>query len=701
MMKEIAVIAYEKEYALFIKACLEVYFGKYAKINAYSAFDIDRKRYVEEKYIVISAFTMFKKVHEKMRDSAIFQVVKFALSNQQLEYLKALPTDRKILLANIDYRNCMEVITQIYEAGFKELDITAYFGDEKSRDKSIRYAITPNELQMVPKGMETIINIGERVLDINSVIELADKMCIEGVFSSDEARRARNNVISTSRGIERLLGENEKMIDQIKALIELMEDGIILTDLMGRIYLANNTAKAMLRNQSEIIEGFAITDILPELKLNTDDKNHKKLESILSFGGENFIVQISTIFSEQTRRGNIVTLKNFDELEDKQHGIRSRIIGNKHVAKYIFEDIRGESEPIKEAIITGKRMAKSDASVFIMGESGTGKEVFSQSIHNMSNRKKYSFVAVNCSAIPDHLLESEMFGYEEGAFTGAKKGGKIGLFELAHKGTIFLDEIGEMPLSLQSKLLRVLEEKRVSRVGALKLIDIDVRVIAATNRNIKDLIREKKFREDLYYRLNVLPLDVPALRERKEDIPLLLEHFMNTMTRNWTYSDEVMRQLCDYQWPGNIRELRNVVEYLSSLEKAFIDAKDLPRYIFSESVHHEQRKKAAVRAHSYSGNLDFILREGRKIDLIEGILKTLNSSHNSKEKWGRVKIEETLASQGYAHTETEIRNGLRLLNEMGYIFSSRGRGGSKITEKGCALLGDLDQFKVRVENTSK
>lgn len=694
-MKEVAVIAFEQSYAEFIKTCIEVYFGNKATINAYSAGDIDKKEFIEEKFIVISGFTIFKRVYEKIKETAVLEVVRFTLSREQADMLKNVPTNKKILLVNIDYRKCMEVITQIYEAGYKHLDLVPYYGDESTRNKSIVTAITPNEMQMMPPGMENVINIGERVLDVNSVIDLADKMGIDGIFNTEEARKARNSVLLTSSGIEKLLGENENLIEQIKALMELMDDGIILTDLMSQIYLANKKAKSMLRNKSEIIEGFDVADILPELRAYVcdDSEKQKATEKIVAIDGLNIVMKISTIYSGKVKRGNIITLRNFDELEEKQHMIRSRISGNKHEAKYVFSDIKGESTKMKEAIISGMRMARSDSSVLITGESGTGKEVFAQSIHNLSHRNKYSFVALNCSAIPENLLESEMFGYEEGAFTGAKKGGKIGLFELAHKGTIFLDEICEMPLPLQSKLLRVLEEKKVSRIGSLKLIDVDIRVIAATNRNIKDMIKEKKFREDLYYRLNVLPLEIPGLRDRKEDIPILLEHFMMTMSKGWEISSSALKKMCKYNWPGNVRELRNAVEFMCSLDKDFIDQCDLPKDIIQQNSSEVTTHMAHSLSTDHQSNIMFLLREGRKFELFEGILKVLSLESDKNQKWGRVKLEETLNVYGYVFTETEIRNGLRILNEMGYIKSTKGRGGSRITTNGATLLQEILTLK--------
>ncbi|HBH13721.1 MAG: Sigma-54 dependent transcriptional regulator [Clostridiales bacterium 38_11] len=694
-MKEVAVIAFKQSYANYIKASIEVYFGNKVSIKAYSVSEIDSKDFIDEKYIVLSGFIIFKRVYEKIKETSVLQVIHFTLSQQQADMLKNVPTNNRILLVNIDHRMCMEVITQIYEAGYKNLDLVPYYGDENSRDKSIVTAITPNEMQIMPPGIMNIINIGDRVLDVNSVADLAAKMGIDGIFNTEEAQKARNNVLLTSDGIEKLLGDNENLSEQIKALIELMDDGIVLTNLTNNIYLANQKAKAILKNRSEIIEDFNIADILPELKIDItgDSKKQKTIEKIISIDGVNIITRVSTIYSDDTGKCNIITLRNFDELEEKQHMIRSKISGTKHEAKYIFSDIKGESAKIKETIMNGVRMAKSDSSVLITGESGTGKEVFAQSIHNLSPRNKFSFVALNCSAIPENLLESEMFGYEDGAFTGAKKGGKIGLFELAHMGTIFLDEICEMPLTLQSKLLRVLEEKKVARIGSLKLIDVNIRVIAATNRNIKELIKEKKFREDLYYRLNVLPLEIPPLRERKGDIPILIEHFMKMMSKKWRTSPAALQKICKYSWPGNVRELRNVVEFMCNFDKDYIELLDLPKDILNEKASTEAIRMEHSIGDNHQSNIMFLLREGKRFELFEGILKVLSSEGDNNQKWGRIKLEETLNEHGYLFTETEVRYGLRILNEMGYIKSTRGRGGSQITSTGFELLGNIITLK--------
>jgi len=231
-----------------------------------------------------------------------------------------------------------------------------------------------------------------------------------------------------------------------------------------------------------------------------------------------------------------------------------------------LENIIGSSRAIMKSKEEASMASKSASTVLITGESGTGKELFARAIHNHSNRVDNPFITVNCAAIPDNLLESELFGYEEGAFTGAKKGGKIGTFELAHKGSIFLDEIGDMSLHLQAKLLRVLQEKELNKLGGKSHIYVDVRIIAATNKDLEKMVAEGTFREDLFYRLNVIPIKLPSLRERKEDIPQIIDYMIKEYSKKLEkevvgIEESVVDTMINYRWPGNIRELQNIIEY--------------------------------------------------------------------------------------------------------------------------------------------
>ncbi|MCT4620024.1 MAG: sigma 54-interacting transcriptional regulator [Marinisporobacter sp.] len=258
-----------------------------------------------------------------------------------------------------------------------------------------------------------------------------------------------------------------------------------------------------------------------------------------------------------------------------------------------FQKIIGNSLSIKKALLRAQKASKILSTVLIRGESGTGKELVAKAVHENSKRSKGPFVAINCGAIPYELLESELFGHEQGAFTGALKR-KIGKFERASGGTIFLDEIGDLPMEMQVKLLRVLQEKEFERIGGNGIIHADIRIVAATNKNLEKMICERKFREDLYYRLNVIPIYLPPLRERKKDIPLLLEYFIKNISKNMELTPikltkEAQDCFFDYEWPGNIRELQNIVERMIALaDECIVDMEHIPKHIANKYKRHSK-----------------------------------------------------------------------------------------------------------------
>ncbi len=264
-----------------------------------------------------------------------------------------------------------------------------------------------------------------------------------------------------------------------------------------------------------------------------------------------------------------------------------------------FSIIVGQCEKLNREISKARKASRTDCNVLIFGEHGTGKELMARAIHVASKRRDRPFIKVNCAAIPDTLIETEFFGYEEGAFTGAKKGGKIGLFQQAHQGTIFLDEVGDLSLPAQAKLLTAIQDKEFTKIGGTKAIKVDVRIIAATNKDIRELIKEGRFREDLYYRLNVVRIDLPPLRERNDDIEILSNYFLHfyckKMGTNKHFSKETLSLLRAYDWPGNVRELFNVIEYAIVMsENTEITHKDLPAYIAEQGLDVEEEKETGA-----------------------------------------------------------------------------------------------------------
>ena len=355
--------------------------------------------------------------------------------------------------------------------------------------------------------------------------------------------------------------------------------------------------------------------------------------------------------------------------QDTLAGLRSR---------YSFEDILTRNPAVMEIKALAALKARSEASVLIIGETGTGKELFAHAIHGASFRRQQPFLAINCAALPESLLESELFGYREGAFTGALKGGKPGLFELAHGGTLFLDEIGELNLGFQTRLLRVLESGEVMRVGGDRVIQVDTRIIAATNRDLWRRVEEGTFRKDLFFRLNVLPINIPPLRERREDILLILEQALKARTSSPSFTTEALERLSDYPWPGNIRELKNLVEYLRHLETSEIGIRELLPFLKVSAGPSGARAVAPAPAFGPGE------REPMRF-----ILQCLHAGYQQREHLGRKALMEQARAKGVFLTEAQIRAALGRLDELGLVRVGRGRGGTRITPAGIEALVEM------------
>lgn len=352
---------------------------------------------------------------------------------------------------------------------------------------------------------------------------------------------------------------------RFKAILDSIGEGIIVTDQHKKITTSNPSANKMFNETSEKMLGKTIHSVIPNYKIdNVLKKGKPETKVIKDLHGLTIAANQLPIKVENKIIGVVNTFEDVTKIQTLEQMIRKKIHEKGFVAKYHFDDILTQNEHMKELKNLALLYARTDSSILIQGESGTGKELFAQSIHNISNRKNGPFVAINCAALPEQLLESELFGYEGGSFTGAKKEGKQGLFELAHNGTIFLDEIGELSKPLQARLLRVLEEKEIMHIGGDKIIPVNIRIISATNENLKKHIEKRTFRKDLYYRLNVFNIKLPPLRDRGEDVGLLAAHFLKSLNILNIDYDGVLKNLTPllmtYDWPGNVRELSNIME---------------------------------------------------------------------------------------------------------------------------------------------
>ena len=380
----------------------------------------------------------------------------------------------------------------------------------------------------------------------------------------ETGKEALLNVVEEAQRVALAVEQEKAKTERLKAILEFAHEGVITADSNGIISVLNPAAEEIIGISKAKIIGKPITQLLPEGVINQVLKRGKMaLGEMQTFKTAQVITNNVPIVIDERVQGVVSTFQDVTEIQEAEQNIRRHLHSRTHKAKFTLTDIIGASSHLQEVKEMARQFALVDSTLLIAGETGTGKELFAQAVHNCGNRKGGPFVAVNCAALPETLLESELFGYEDGAFTGAKKGGKPGLFLVANKGTVFLDEISEIPLSLQSKLLRVLQEKEIRPLGGEKVIPVNVRVIAATNRNLRTLVEEGLFRKDLFFRINVLNLHIRPLRERREDIPALVNYFLTKANLStpvkWKMTSEAMAALSSYDWPGNVRELKNVV----------------------------------------------------------------------------------------------------------------------------------------------
>ena len=360
--------------------------------------------------------------------------------------------------------------------------------------------------------------------------------------------------------------EQEKT-KRFSLILNGVSDGVIAYDREGRITLLNDQASKLLKRRSTSIEDTYLQDLISQPAANRAiSASQPKQDKIEKVGNDHFVFNHTPIVVNDAAVGGVTTFKDVSNVIQVEGEIR-RSFARGLVAKYGLSDLVYESNIMDEMVNRSRRFASTDSTILIVGETGTGKEILAHSIHGLSNRNSHAFVSINCAALSEELLQSELFGYEEGAFTGSRKGGKPGLFEIAHNGTIFLDEINATSQNVQRHLLRVLQEREVMRIGADRVTPINVRVLAASNSNLIEEVNEGRFREDLFFRLNVLTLTIPPLRDRLGDIPHLVNRFMHLLTREYEQKqffipEQYMHKLMQYQWPGNVRQLRNFIERL-------------------------------------------------------------------------------------------------------------------------------------------
>ena len=358
--------------------------------------------------------------------------------------------------------------------------------------------------------------------------------------------------------------------ERLRTLVDNVHQGIIAVDQLGRVTVINDDAKQLMRIRCDKCVGRYAAEIVPEIDFVTLSRlKEPSFGDLARIHGKNLTTNRIPIKVGNEIAGHLIIFQEVEHIQEIETRIRQEVHRKGLVTRYSFDDMIGRHRSLKDAVSLAYEYAGVNADILIVGETGTGKELFAQSIHAESARRNGPFVAINCAALPESLLESELFGYVEGAFTGAAKGGKAGLFELAHRGTIFLDEISELPKFLQGRLLRVIEEREIMRLGHDEVMPVDIRIISATNKDLRAQVVQGLFREDLLYRLDVLRLNIPVVKDRADDIRLLIEAFLTRDAdgRVWTFDSQCWSFLLSRNWEGNVRQIRNFCRRLSVISK--------------------------------------------------------------------------------------------------------------------------------------
>jgi len=658
-MKKIYLIAQQPMTSEAVKKQLLELFGPEIEIVAQT---VDQCAAIDfsDGLVVITSPWVENYAQKKIKPGLNYLVAKRVINYDHLDKLGILRDGEDVLVCSPWDDVKLPAIDQLREIGFGNINFIPC-GNDDLNPEHVPTAIVFSDA-VVPPHVQRVIEMSPRMLDVSTLVEIQKRLNLlnENAVLCQFFRR----IVSVMRRLNEESSRHQEVKLLYQAIVNNVSEGIIYSDNQGIIQITNQAAAKFFSQTTCRIIGANIRDLLAAPNLLQDADFDK---TIVNSGGPDLAVSRVSLRQAGATSSFVFILEDVEKILQAEQKIRLRNLSHETAARYTFHDIQYRSDKIRTAISNARKFAQSSETILIQGGSGTGKEIFAQAIHNQSPRKNGPFVPVNFAALTETLLESELFGYEEGSFTGAKKGGKRGLFERAHRGTIFIDEIGDAPVAFQSRLLRVLQEKQVKRVGSTEIVPIDIRVIAATNLDLWQEVVRGRFRQDLFFRLNVLPLFIPGLRERKEDILFLLEHFFREnlnspdLQLEDVFSPEALSLLIDYEWPGNVRELINVVKYSCALRQP-------GKQIKAQDLHLYGRPCPVPEVGGEStcqGDMKWILQ---MIDAHQGA--------------GRRLLAEEAEKEGINLSEGQIRTYLKKLQSHGLVQINIGASGCLLTEKG-------------------
>lgn len=655
---------------------------EYITINSYAIDEGEHKVFQDE--IILFSSEAVKIETEKFAQLSAKQIIvgKRTLNHENVDKLLRIEGGAKVLVVNDDFHSTVELIQSLYQLGINHLEYVPFKSDQLYYP-DINLSVSPGETHLSPSYIKHVLDIGVRLFDISTILHIVEYFQFNDNIATLISEKYLRNIIDLHRELFNAEQSVKKVNRHIQSVVNTVDDGILAIDGYKRITVLNDRIIKLFKLTKSNYEGKHIEEIIKEQ--NIRDFILKGTDESKFFSIDNIDNVIYRTYSHEDDR-IVATFKSVNQAFEIEKTAQREFRKQGFYARYDFADIIGEDDTILECKRIATKLAKAEHPILIQGETGTGKELFAHAIHKQSNRKNGPFLAINCSAFTESLLESELFGYEDGTFTGAKKGGKQGLFEIADGGTIFLDEIGDISLNVQSHLLRVLQEQEIRRIGGRKIIPINVRIIAATNKDIHHKISDGSFRSDLYYRLNVLNLIIPPLRLRRTDIPLLVQHFIAKSGKGVTIEEEALNELIGLNWLGNIRELKSVIDYMLTVcEGNTISQNNFPHYNYSEHREHPKRDSNQFELPTSILELEESIT----------ILETIKKCNDLGKAASRDSISSSSEEKGRYLSPQQIRLRLEIMGNKGLITKGRGRAGTKITANGIDYLHFL---KANIQN---
>mgnify|MGYP003358799256 CR=1 FL=1 len=677
MKQDVAVISLDAYAGQFYAQQVQELFGERITVCSYSVRDgsIEHMPRRYDLYMVTTdAFDSLGDLHQYVPIDGEMMEIHVTLRWDVVRRLQSLPAGKRALFVNLSDKMCREAVTRLNQLGVNQLVFDLYHPGAPEPDMGqYDFVITPQETRYVPAGAKEIIDIGQRVCDSSTMIEAALRLGLEELLESERFEQYQREVATNTYSFDRVFARGLRLESQFEMLMEILDEGIVGVNERGEVFACNRKleeitgipcGEALHRPAGAVYPFLSFARCLKE--------KAPQPARVVSAGGVNINVAVAPVLRGDACIGAFATVQRFNDAENRQNELRSQLLHKGYRAKYTFDNVVGQSPALLRCITILKKMSLTPLPVLLIGETGTGKELFAHAVHNASPRAGGAFVAINCAAMPENLLESELFGYEEGAFTGAKKGGRLGLLEISHQGTLFLDEVEGMSPALQVKLLRVLQEREIMRVGGTSIIPIDVRIVAATNESLERKVAEGTFRRDLYYRLSTLPIVIPPLSERGDDLFLILEQFQKELGGSFRLTPQVRGFLKSYSWPGNIRELRNVVEYFLYTGHDPITMEDLPPTVFHRAPQAPIRQLPETPQQPSS-------------DVFRFVLEQLYQASEARQPIGRERLLQLARDAFVPTSQQEIRSILAQMADQGLVRVSRGRGGSQLTPEGRQL----------------